>query len=151
MFRAILIRQQSCHHMTWSEFRNPSCSCSECVDSHTSTRLQFWKCLHFFEEHCSDPAAFIYFLTQRNEKAVNIYEAWTQRIVHILGDISELKCLSDVFWRPSLALGLRENLYFEAFDLRIVIRMKMISVLNWSVVGCLRDCNLNTLSTDWIT
>ena len=68
--------------------------------------------------------------------------------MHILGEISELKCLSDVFWRPSLALSLGGNLYFDAFDLRIVIRMKMISVLNLSVVGCLREHNLNTVSTE---
>lgn len=98
-------------------------------------------------EHCSDPAAFIYFLTQRNEKAVNIYESLNSKNCAYSGGISELKCLSDVFIGQVL-LGPRENLYFEAFDLRIVIRMKMISVLNWSVVGCLRDCNLNTLSTD---
>ena len=50
--------------------------------------------------------------------------------------------------QPSLALSLGGNLYFDAFDLRIVIRMKMISVLNLSVVGCLREHNLNIVSTE---
>ena len=145
MVRAILIRQQSCHHMTWSEFRNPSCSYSECVDSHTSTRKSEKDSTSILKESSLLWGALqwsccLYFLSQRNEKTVGTYEAWTQRIVHILGDISELKCLNDVFWRPSLSLGLGENLYFDAFDLR----MKMISVLNLSVVCCLRECNLNT-------
>ena len=45
--------------------------------------------------------------------------------MHILGDISELKCLNDVFWTPRLALGLGGNLYFDALDLRIVISITL--------------------------
>lgn len=40
-------------------------------------------------------------------------------------------------------MGLGGDLYLDAFDFRIVIRMKVISVLNLSVVGCLRERNLN--------
>lgn len=52
-------------------------------------------------------------------------EARTQVIMHILGGISELKCLNDVFWTPRLALGLGGNLYFDALDLRIVISITL--------------------------